>query len=168
MIHITGTHFNYYFVCHRKLWLFHRGIHMEQNSDKVYEGKLIHETSYAGRSKQYREIETGGIKIDYFDTKTNTIHEIKKSDKLEEAHRWQLRYYIFVLQELGIKQVKGILEYPSLKKREELALEEEHVAEIKKILSDIRMIVQQEDAPKRISTKTRCKACAYNDFCWSD
>lgn len=36
----TGTHFNYYMVCHRKLWLFANGINMEHTSDLVYEGKL--------------------------------------------------------------------------------------------------------------------------------
>ncbi|MDD4227554.1 MAG: Dna2/Cas4 domain-containing protein, partial [Mariniphaga sp.] len=49
-MHITGTHFNYYLICHRKLWLFANGINMESNSDLVYEGKLIHETSYSRRS----------------------------------------------------------------------------------------------------------------------
>lgn len=40
---VTGTHFNYYQVCKRKLWLFANGITMEHTSDLVYEGKLIHE-----------------------------------------------------------------------------------------------------------------------------
>ena len=32
---ITGTHFNYYQLCHRKLWLFANGINMEQESELV-------------------------------------------------------------------------------------------------------------------------------------
>ena len=36
---IIGTHFNYYQLCLRKLWLFANGINMEQESDLVYEGK---------------------------------------------------------------------------------------------------------------------------------
>ena len=43
---VTGTHFNYYQLCHRKLWLFSNGINMEQESDLVYEGKLVHEYCY--------------------------------------------------------------------------------------------------------------------------
>ena len=27
---VTGTYFNYYQLCHRKLWLFANGINMEQ------------------------------------------------------------------------------------------------------------------------------------------
>ena len=45
-MNITGTHFNYYQICKRKLWLFANGISMEHTSDLVHEGKLIHEESY--------------------------------------------------------------------------------------------------------------------------
>ena len=67
---ISGTHFNYYQVCHRKLWLFANGINMEQNSDLVYAGKLIHEESYPQRSERYEEIEIDGIKVDYYGAPT--------------------------------------------------------------------------------------------------
>ncbi|MFV0506159.1 MAG: Dna2/Cas4 domain-containing protein, partial [Bacteroidales bacterium] len=80
---ITGTHFNYYQICHRKLWLFASGIHMESNSELVYEGKLLHENSYKRRSEKYKELAIDGIKIDYFDAKNNVVHEIKKSNKHE-------------------------------------------------------------------------------------
>ena len=62
---ITGTHFNYYQLCHRKLWPFAYGINMEQESDLVYEGKLVHESSYPQRSSRYEEVEIDGIKVDY-------------------------------------------------------------------------------------------------------
>lgn len=100
---ITGTHFNYYQLCHRKLWLFANGINMEQNSDLVYEGKLIHQESYPQRSVRYEEVEVEGIKVDYYDAKSKVIHEIKKSDKVEKAHEWQLKYYLYVLKETALK-----------------------------------------------------------------
>ena len=56
-MNLIGTHFNYYQVCKRKLWLFANGIHMEHTSDLVYDGKLIHENSYPQRSSKYEEIE---------------------------------------------------------------------------------------------------------------
>lgn len=74
---ITGTHFNYYQLCHRKLWLFANGINMEQESDLVYEGKLVHESSYPQRTSKYEEVEIDGIKVDYYDAKNKVIHEIK-------------------------------------------------------------------------------------------
>lgn len=50
---ISGTFINYYFVCHRELWLFANSINMEQESDLVYEGKLVHESSYPQRTSKY-------------------------------------------------------------------------------------------------------------------
>lgn len=92
----TGIHFNYYQVCKRKLWLFANGITMEHTLDLVYEGKLIHEESYPQRSIKYEEIEIEGIKVDYYGVGNKVIHEIKKSDKVERAHEWQLKYYICI------------------------------------------------------------------------
>ena len=66
---ITGTHFNYYQLCLRKLWLFANGINMEQESDLVYEGKLVHESSYLQRTARYEEVEIDGVKVDYYDVK---------------------------------------------------------------------------------------------------
>ena len=82
-MNLIGTHFNYYQVCKRKLWLFANGIRMEHTSDLVYDGKLIHENSYPQRSSKYEEIEIDGIKVDYYDALHKTIHEIKKSDKVD-------------------------------------------------------------------------------------
>ena len=91
---ITGTHFAYYQLCRRKLWLFANGINMEQESDLVYEGKLIHEESYPERSSKYEEVAIDVIKVAYYDAKNHVIHEIKKSNKVDRAHEWQLKYYI--------------------------------------------------------------------------
>ena len=90
-MNITGTHINYYFLCRCKLWLFANGINMEHESELVYEGRLIHETSYPQRSEKYEEISIGGIRIDYYDPRRKVIHEVKKSDKMEPAHEWQLK-----------------------------------------------------------------------------
>ena len=105
---ITGTHFNYYQLCRRKLWLFANGINMEHNSDLVYEGKLIHEDSYPQRSVKYEEVAIDGIKVDYYDARNKVIHEIKKSNKVAKAHEWQLKYYMYVFEQHGINEVKAI------------------------------------------------------------
>lgn len=162
---ITGTHFNYYMICHRKLWLFSNNIQMEHSSDLVSEGKLIHETTYNNRSEKFEEVEMHGIKIDYYDTKNRIIHEIKKSSKHEKSHILQLKYYIYVLTNAGIKDVSGILEYPKERKTEEVYLSEADIKQIKEIKTDISKIINQEKCPQRIDIK-RCKNCSYYDFCW--
>lgn len=83
----TGTHFNYYQVCKRKLWLFANGINMEHTSELVKEGKFIHEESYPQRSEKYEEVEVDGVKVDFYDAKNKVIHEIKKSDRIEKGSR---------------------------------------------------------------------------------
>lgn len=161
---ITGTHFNYYFICHRKLWLFAFGIHMEQTSDLVYEGKLIHETSYQQRSERYKEIEIGGIKIDYYDTKTDVIHEIKKSEKMEEAHLWQVKYYMHVLKKYGFNVVKSIIEYPLIRKKTDVYLSDTDEHQITVFIDEICNIIKSEKCPTMIKTRI-CKKCSYFDFC---
>ncbi len=165
-MHITGTHFNYYFVCPRKLWLFANGIQMEHTSDLVLEGKLIHETSYPQRSERYQELEIDGVKIDYYDAKNKVIHEVKKSDKLDEAHKWQLKYYIYILQNNGIEGVKGILEYPALRKKDEIYLSSLDEQQIKDFLSKIINITESGFCPPPVKIKS-CRKCSYFDFCRS-
>ena len=162
---ITGTHINYYFICRRKLWLFANGIQMEHTSDLVFEGKLIHETSYPQRSAKYEEVQIGGIKVDFYDAKNKVIHELKKSDKVEAAHEWQLKYYIYVFLQAGIEGVTGILEYPKLRKTDEIYLSTKDIEEIKIFEKEIGQIIVSEKIPQVINNKI-CKRCSYYDFCY--
>ncbi len=162
----TGTHFNYYLICHRKLWLFANGINMETTSDLVYEGKLLHETSYPRRAEKYQEIELDGIKIDYYDPKNKVVHEIKKSDKHEEAHEWQVKYYLYVLEQNGVEGATGLLEYPKLHKTDEVLLTTPDREAISEMIIKIAGIIGLENCPPPIA-KSRCKNCSYFDFCWS-
>lgn len=164
---ITGTHFNYYLLCQRKLWLFANGINMEQTSDLVYEGKLIHENSYPQRSERMEEVEIDGIKIDYFDVHRKVIHEIKKSDKIDEAHVWQLKYYIYVMEQNQITGVSGILEYPKLRKTEEVHLTDDDRKLIVEMKAKITELIGSDKCPETIN-KPRCKNCSYYDFCYAD
>jgi CRISPR-associated exonuclease Cas4 len=162
----TGTHFNYYLICHRKLWLLANGIHMEHTSELVEMGKLIHETSYPQRSEKYSEIELDGVKIDYYDAKNKVVHEIKKSDSYEAAHEWQVKYYIFVLERNGVEGVTGILEYPKLRETKELFLTESDRDKISLYEDEIRKIIESDKAPEK-QERNKCKNCSYFDFCWS-
>lgn len=165
-MNITGTHFNYFLVCHRKLWLFANGIQMEHTSELVEMGKLIHETSYPARPLRFEEVEIGGVKIDYYDSRNRVIHEIKKSDKLEQAHIMQLKYYIWIMELYGIEDVSGVLEYPRLRKTEKVYLSNVDRQEILAMVSCIEAIIVNERCPDKVK-KGICKNCAYNDFCWS-
>lgn len=163
---VTGTHFNYFQVCKRKLWLFANGITMEHTSDLVYEGKLIHEESYPQRSSKYEEIEMDDIKVDFYDAGNKVIHEIKKSDKIERAHEWQLKYYIYVFERNGIDGVTGVLEYPVLRKKEQVLLSDVDREMISEIEYGISQIIESDSCPP-MEKKRVCKNCSYLDFCYS-
>ena len=162
---MTGTHFNYYYVCPRKLWLFANGINMEHTSDLVAEGKLIHEKSYPQRPERYEELEIYGIKLDFYDARNRVIHEIKKSDKVDEAHRWQLKYYIHVLERNGVEGVTGILEYPTLRQTEKVELTDDDRTKIAKIEQKIELLLASDTCPLCIHSKI-CRQCSYYDFCY--
>lgn len=161
----TGTQINYYHICHRKLWLFTNNIQMEHNSDLVTEGKLIAETTYPQRAKKYKELDLGFIKIDHFDTKNKVVREVKKSKKMEAAHLAQLKYYLWVLEKSGVEDVSGILEYPRLRRTEEVWLSDLDREEIEVWISGIEVVLSG-DCP-RVIDKAICKRCAYYDFCYA-
>ena len=162
---IIATHINYDFICKRKLWLFANGINMEHSSDLVYEGKLLHETSYPQRPERYEELEIDGVKIDFYDARNRVIHEIKKSDKIEVAHQWQVKYYIYILQRNGVTGVSGLLEYPMLRQTEKIELTEQDVNLIEEFVKDIDKIVSDDRCPSIINNKI-CKQCSYYEFCY--
>jgi CRISPR-associated exonuclease Cas4 len=72
---------------------------------------------------------------------------------------------MYFLQERGINIEKGILDYPKLRKREEVRLEVCDKDRIKTILTEIEKIASQEKMPKVINQKL-CKSCAYYEYCY--
>ena len=164
---ITPTHINYYHLCHRKLWLFDKGIQMEHTSEQVYEGKLTGELSYQDRSQKYSELDLGNAKIDYYDAANRVVHEVKHSNKVENAHIAQVKYYLYLLVQHGIEGPKGILEYPRLRQRQEVQLTEDDVVEIEQWLKHADKILA-EPTPPPVINKQICKKCSYFDFCYSE
>jgi len=160
--HSTGTQVNYYFVCHRKLWLFSRGIQMEHESDTVFQGKLVGEESYDRRRK---EIDIAGtIVLDGFDASRGVIYEVKKSRAVEKAHTWQMKYYLYFLKQLGVSAT-GEMDYPLLKRREICILNSDDEVEMRVILKSIDTLVRQSAIPG-VKKKSFCRKCAYYEFCW--
>lgn len=163
---MTGTQISYYFLCHRKLWLFTNHLEMEHNHENVELGKFISESTYE-RNKHEIQIadEENNIVLDFYDPKTKTIHEIKKSDKMEETHIWQVKFYIHVLQQKGIEGVTGEIDYPKLREKAKVELSEKDITELEQIKKEIERIINLEHPPEVIN-KPFCKQCAYYDLCY--
>ena len=164
-MHINATLINLYNVCKRELWLHANCIRFEHTSELVYDGNLIHEHSYPQRSERYEELGLDGIKIDFYDARNRVIHEIKRSDKVERAHEWQVKYYIYVLEENGVAGVTGILEYPTLRHTAQITLTNEDRDKIVEMKHEILKIIQSDDCPPVINARI-CKNCSYYEFCY--
>lgn len=161
-MHITGTMFYYYFVCWRKLWSFYHNIALEDENENVLLGKLIDDSAYGREHKHIMVDET--VNVDFIKD-WKVLHEIKKSKSIEEASIWQVKYYLYFLNQRGIQIQKGILDYPKIKKREEVVLLEGDNEKIEEILSDIERIVLQDKMPPLLNSKI-CKSCAYFEYCF--
>ncbi|WP_087678997.1 CRISPR-associated protein Cas4 [Garciella nitratireducens] len=159
---VTGVMVYYYFVCKRKLWYFSNNLNMEFNSELVGIGKLVDETSY-DRERKHILIDES-INIDFLKD-WKVIHEVKKSRKMDEASKWQLKYYIWILKNKGVEVEKGILDYPLLRKREEVFLNEKDEEELKNIIEDIKRIISSK-LPLDPLDKKVCKKCAYYELCY--
>jgi CRISPR-associated exonuclease Cas4 len=160
-IKTNGLKINYYFICKRKLWLFDRKITMEDKSDKILIGKILHQDSYK-KEKNKEVIIDNLISIDIIDN--INIREVKSSSKMEEADKIQILYYLYYLKQLGVVR-KGIINYPKEKKREFIDLKPEDEIKIKDILIDIKNILSQ-NKPFPVINKPYCKKCAYFEFCY--
>ena len=162
---VSGTQVNYYVICKTKLWLFSHFVTMEQSSDLVSYGKLVHETSYGGTKKEI--VIDNRIAIDFIKKgDTLVLHEVKKGKRLERAHRYQLLYYLFYLKELkGLEDVVGELDYPLLRKKEKVELTDTLKEEIRAILKGIQKVVALPEPPPPSYLRI-CRKCAYFEFCW--
>ncbi len=157
----TGIKVNYLYVCERKLWLFDRGITMESRSDKVLMGKLLGESSYPREEKRELLIDNL-INIDI--AGDEEIREVKYSNRLAHADRIQLLYYLYYLRQLGIEK-RGVINYPKMRKREEVVLTPETEKEVETALIRVKEILEMEKPPS-LQRKPYCTKCAYYEFCW--
>ena len=161
---INGTQINYYFICKTKLWLFSHNIQLEDESENVKLGNILHEDSFK-REKDY--LIDNLINVDFIKlTDSVEIHEVKKSQKMDVSHEFQLLYYMYYLKnEKDIENIKGFLDYPKNRKKTEVFLTKEKEDKLLEIIEDIHRI--NEDAMPNPVKSNICSKCAYFDFCFS-
>ena len=160
-IKTTGLQVQYYRVCQRKLWLHTHQISFEHESDRVLEGKVLHEQSYNHKKSKEVMIENL-IKIDLYDEKF--VGEVKSSSKMREADKAQLLYYLYILKQYGIERT-GRLHYPREKRVEEIELTATDEARLEEVLLKIKKVVATSKPPKA-EKLPYCGKCAYYHFCW--
>ncbi len=155
---------SYYFICHRKLWLFTHNIQLERGEENVEIGRHLHEDRYPRDKKNVSILNT--INVDFVKKRDGVIiHEIKKSKKMEKAHSYQLYFYLDFLRRHGV-DAKGEINYPLLRRVVPVELDEDVIDELETIYSNIHDIVNGSLPP--VKKKNICKKCAYYEFCFGD
>ena len=159
---ITGTIVNYYFHCKTQMWLHYHKINLEDNSEDVRIGRVLHEIS----ENRVDEVSFEGIKVDKI---TNDyVVEVKKSDSDIKAGKWQLMYYLYVLKQKGIEK-KGRLEVFEKKKQDKkkfiIELTPENERKLLEILEDVEKILSN-DTPPKSKFENKCRKCAYYEYCF--
>jgi len=161
---INGTLINYYFFCKTKLWLHANRINLEDNSEDVRIGRILHELQEEKNKKS--EIIIDNVKIDKL-TKEYLV-EIKKSDSDPEAVKWQVLLYLYKLKQKGVVK-KGKIEFIEKKKQSRkvhyVELDEENEKKLLKVLSAIGNLIDLSVPPVPIFEK-HCKKCAYYEYCF--
>lgn len=159
---MTGLMIYYYFICKKKLWFSVNGISMESENENVQIGKILDEMSYSYERKHISI--NNEINLDFV-KKSDIIHEIKKSRKIEEASIWQVKYYLYYLKKRGVDGITAKIDYPLLKKNIEIVLCEKDEIEIDNVILNIKKLLKEQLPPDTEKSK-KCLACAYYDFCF--
>lgn len=159
---LTGTLVNYYTHCQRQCWLFYQHINMENNSEDVRIGRVLHEL----KRQDKEEVALDGIKLDKLSAEYVT--EIKKSDADIAAALAQLEYYLIVLYDKGIVR-KGRLECLEKNKQNKsihnVTLTEEKIGELKAQYRQIEEFLNSLVPPLPVMSPM-CKKCAYYEYCF--
>jgi CRISPR-associated exonuclease Cas4 len=151
----------YYCICPRKAWLSMRGLWMEQESQAVALGRLVDQSSYQRNKKAlmlHAKAPCGTPlvgKIDWAQLDHGVLHETKKGRSCEDAHIWQLRFYLWLLRLNDVTRAdgapfRGELNYPTLRRTESVELEPAHEARLADMVAALRRLARQ--IPRRIAS----------------
>ena len=162
MVKITGTIINYYLHCKRQCWLFMKKINLEDNSEEVRIGRVLHENK---STTQNAEVAIDNIKTDKITDKY--IVEYKKSDADLEATIMQVKYYMYILNQKGIKKDGKIEVFEKNKQNNKIHYIENNEQinnEINELKKEIEILYNMKIPPKQ-QRENKCKKCAYSDYC---
>lgn len=175
-IPITGMLMGYYLICPRKAWLSQRGLWMEQESEAVMIGRLIDQSTYQRANKAIdleAQLPDGSLlvgRVDWAELKEGILHETKKGRACEEAHIWQLRFYLWLLKRCEVlgpdgKPFTGMLNYPRLRKTIPVPFNAEDEKRLEKMTNQLKKLLSQDHPPERSQHQAFCKKCAFEELC---
>ena len=138
------------------------GITPDEDFPSLEIGRAIHEIYY---ERMLKEVSFEGIKLDVLKRGETVICEVKTSSKFLQAAKFQLLYYLYRLETMGMK-THGEIRIPKERRKIKVYLNEENRNVLLKALKEIREIVNSEKPPEPYKIPF-CKRCAYREFCWA-
>ncbi|MGM0518874.1 MAG: CRISPR-associated protein Cas4 [Campylobacterota bacterium] len=163
-MNINGTLISYFFICKKKSWLHVNRINLEDNSEDVRIGKILHEINEEKSKKS--EISIENIKIDKLTR--DYLVEVKKSDSDVESVKWQVLLYLYKLKQKGVIK-KGKIEFIEKNKQNKkihyIELDELSEKKLLKILNEIETLINH-DTPPQAKFESKCRKCAYYEYCF--
>ena len=174
---VGGMLVGYYVLCPRKAWLSMNGLWMEQESTAVALGRHVDANSYERERKEIQltaEAPDGTPlvgKVDWARLDAGVLHETKKSAAAEEAHTWQLRFYLWLLALNDVTGPNGMpfrgqINYPRRRRTEDVHLTDAHEERLQEIVAALRNLSAQDTPPPRIDTRSFCRKCAFEELCY--
>lgn len=178
---VGGMLVGYYVLCPRKAWLSMNGLWMEQESTAVALGRHIDSTSYERERKEIMltaEAPDGTPlvgKVDWARLDAGVLHETKKSSSADEAHRWQLRFYLWLLALNGVTgpggdPFRGEINYPRQRDTEEVVLNGglggPDAERLREIVFGLRELSERSVPPERKEERSFCRTCAFEELCY--
>lgn len=154
---INGSIINSYYVCKRKTWLIVHRINLESNSDDVAIGKALHE-NFEAKSK---EILIDHIKVDQVTNKY--IVELKKNETFIDAAIAQLKYYMYILNQKGLKK-DGKVKILETGYEIKLEFNDDLIIDVENMITEIENFLQNKN-PIEFKIKPFCRQCAYYHYC---
>lgn len=153
---INGTLINYYFHCKRQCYLFGNRINLEDNSEDVLIGRVLHELK---NTSDKTEVKFGNIAIDKITDKY--VVEMKKSDADIEASKMQLVYYLKILHEKGIDREGKLIfcEKNNNEKVDVIKLNEENIKLLNECEEKIINLINSNEVPAVQKLKRMQKMC---------
>lgn len=159
---ITGLSIHYLHYCERKLWLYSHGIKMENTSEIVSDGRIIHNITYTRRSEKFKNIDVGYGIVDYIDIKNKIVYETKRSSSNLDSSIIQLKLYLYSLND---NEYIGIIEIPKERKKVNVSLTLDDITNIENDILNINYIISSK-IPKKLND-IKCKLCSYYIYCYS-
>lgn len=94
------------------------------------------------------------------------IHEVKRSKKMQDAHLYQLLYYMYYLKKnYSVNVSRGVLHYPLLKQNVDVPLTEDRVKQVEETMRGIFELNSLASPPEPVR-KGYCRNCAYQELCF--